>query len=174
MVRNNYSAGYRNYSGIGRPYAMADRYHYLPSIGIAIMLAWGIPSLIKSENIRKKILFPAAIVFLAILSVLTWQQCGYWKNNIELFNHALQVTKNNYLAHNNLGIALFDEGKIEEAIDHYNKAIRIKPDYVYAYNNRGLLFNQGNKEIGCRDAQKACELGNCKLLELAKAKGDCR
>ncbi len=120
-------------------FAMADRYTYLPSIGIAIMLAWGIPLLITSEDIRKKILFPAGIAVLAILAVLTWQQCGYWKNSIELFNHALQVTKDNYLAHNNLGIVLFAKGKIEEAIDHYNKAIRIKPDYPLTYNNGGLL-----------------------------------
>ena len=81
---------------------MADRYHYLPSIGIAVMLAWGIPLLFKSENMRKNILFPAAVIFIVILAVITWQQCGYWKNNITLFNHALLVTKNNYLAHNNL------------------------------------------------------------------------
>ncbi len=95
---------------------MADRYHYLPSIGLAIMLAWGIPFLIKHEDMRKKILFPAGIAFLAILAVLTWQQCGYWRDSIELFNHALQVTKNNYMAHNSLGAALYKKGKIEEAI----------------------------------------------------------
>ena len=61
-------------------FAMADRYTYLPSIGIAIMLAWGIRSLFKSEEIRKKILFPAGIAVLIILLFLTWQQCGYWKN----------------------------------------------------------------------------------------------
>ncbi len=82
------------------PYSMADRYHYLPSIGIAVMLAWGIPLLIKREDMRKKILFPAAIAALAIMAVLTWKQCGYWKNSIELFNHALQVTKDNDMAHN--------------------------------------------------------------------------
>ena len=57
-------------------FAMADRYHYLPSIGLAIMLAWGIPSLIKPEDMRKKILLPAGITSLIIMAVLTWQQCG--------------------------------------------------------------------------------------------------
>ena len=76
-------------------FAMADRYTYLPSIGVAIMLAWGIPSLIKSENIRKKILFPVSIATIAIMAVLAWQQCGYWKNSIELWNHALHVTRDN-------------------------------------------------------------------------------
>jgi Tfp pilus assembly protein PilF len=223
-------------------YAMADHYHYLPSVGIAVMLAWGIPSLIKSEEIRKKILCPAGMIFLGIMAFLTWQQCGYWKNSITLFSHALQVTKDNYLAHNNLGLALFAEGKSMEAIDHYNKAIRITPDcagfysnrglayaklgrhkraiedynqaicitpdYADAYNNRGIAyyklghyqraiedFNettrlkpddagaynnrgyvylmQGNKKLLCSDAQKACELGICNVLEMAKAKGLC-
>ena len=101
------------------------------------MLAWGIPSLIKSEDMRKKILFPAAMAFLAILTFLTWQQCGYWKNSIDLFNHTLQVTKDNYMAHNNLALALLAEGRTQEAIDHYNKAIRLKPDYVNSLQQQG-------------------------------------
>ena len=122
--------------------AMADRYHYLSSIGIAVMLAWGVPLLFKHEDIRKKILFPAAIAALSIMAVLTWQQCGVWRNSITLFSHASQTTKDNYLAHNLLGVALFTEGKNEEAIDHYNKAIRLKPDYAEAYNNRGIAYDE--------------------------------
>ena len=157
------------------PYAMADRYHYLPSIGLAMMMAWGIPALIKSEAIRKKLLFPAGIFFLGIISFISWNQCGYWKNSATLFYHALQVTKDNYIAHMNLGIDLSDKRKFGEAIDQYNQVILIKPDYVDAYNNRGYNYLiQGNKNLGCPDAQKACELGNCKLLEIAKGKGDCR
>jgi protein O-mannosyl-transferase len=157
------------------PYAMADRYHYLPSIGLAVMMAWGIPALIKSEEIRNLFLLPVGISVLAVLAVLSWQQCAYWKNDFELFNHALRVTKDNYIAHMNLGIDLSDKRKFGEAIVQYNQAIRIKPDYVDAYNNRGYNYLiQGNKNLGCPDAQKACALGNCKLLELAKAKGDCR
>ncbi|KUG23968.1 hypothetical protein ASZ90_006231 [hydrocarbon metagenome] len=120
--------------------AMADRYTYLPSIGIAIMLAWGIPLLFPREDIRKKILFPAAIAIITILSVITWQQCGFWKNSIELWNHTLQVTKDNYLAHNNLGLVLFGKGRIKEAIDHYNKALHVRPDYFEAYGNRGNAY----------------------------------
>jgi tetratricopeptide (TPR) repeat protein len=195
---------------IGRyAYAMADRYTYLPSIGIAVMLSWGIPYLIKSEKIRKNILFPVGIMFLSIMAILSWKQCIYWKNSAALFSHALQVTKDNAVAYNNLGTALFAEGKIKEAIDHYNETIRLQPDYSEAYNSRGIAyaksgkyqpaikdfneaislqadyasayhnrglayFAQGNNELGCFDAQKACELGNCKLLEIAKGQGVCR
>jgi len=139
--------------------AMADRHTYIPSIGIAIMLAWGIPSLIKSEEIRKKLLFTAAIAALAIFSVLTWQQCGYWKNSITLFNHALQVTKDNYLVHNNLGLTLFIEGKTEEAIYHYNEAIRIKKNYDDAYFNRGIAnFKLSQYRLAIEDYNHAIRL----------------
>jgi hypothetical protein len=225
------------------PYSIADRYHYLPSIGIAAMLAWGIPFLIKREDTRRKILFPASIAVLTIMAVLTWQQCGYWRDNVSLFGHALQVTKDNYLAHNSLGTELFNNGKIEEAMYHYNEAIRLNPNATDFYNNRGICYfalgqpqsavedynkavtlnpkyadayynrgvayvklgrnqsafddfseairlkadsadaynnraiiylNQGNIETGCHDAQKACALGNCKLLEAIKDNGYCR
>jgi len=121
-------------------HAMADRYHYLPSIGIAIMLAWGIPALIKSEETRKKILFPAGIAVLTILSALTWQQCGYWKNNFELFNHAVLVTKDNYLAHNNRGVEYGKLGQYQLAIEDFNKAIGLNSNYIKAYYNLGKTY----------------------------------
>ena len=139
--------------------AMADRYLYLPSIGIFTMLAWGISSLIKSEETRKKILFPAGIAVIAILAVLTWQQCGYWKNSITLFSHAAQVTKDNFLAHTNLGIALFEKGKIEEAIEHYNKAIGLNPAYSYPYNSRGIIYRErGQYQLAIEDFNNAIRI----------------
>jgi tetratricopeptide (TPR) repeat protein len=120
--------------------AMANRYHYLPSIGIAVGLAWGIPLFFTHQNLRKIILLPLGIFFIAIMSLLTWQQCTYWQNSIKLWNYNLQATKNNALAHNNLGLALFINGKIKEAIDHYNEAIRLIPDNVTFYNNRANSY----------------------------------
>jgi protein O-mannosyl-transferase len=225
---------------VGDP--MADRYIYLPSIGVVIIMAWSIPVLIKSAVRRKIILFPAGVAVLAILSVLTWKQCVYWKNSVDLFNHTLRVTKNNFLAYNNLGLALTDEGKVNEAIDNYNKGIRImphvmifnnrgrafgelgqyklaledfnkalrldpnyyiayfnkgivygklsqykpaieefnksiliNPDYAEAYHRRGVAYLlQDDKTNGCRDAQKACDLGHCQLFEFVVSRGYCR
>jgi protein O-mannosyl-transferase len=138
--------------------AMADRYTYLPSAGIAVGVAWGISSLINNDNISKKVLFPVAVSVLAIFAVLTWQQCGYWKNSIEIWNHALSVTKNNYLAHNNLA-SFFDERKIGEAMNHYNEAIRLKPDYVDAYYNRGNAYSRlGRNQQAIDDYGKAIRL----------------
>jgi len=188
--------------------AMADRYSYIPLIGLFIMVAWGVPTLIKSEEIRKKLLFPVGVASLAILAVLTWQQCGYWKNSINLWTHASQVTKDNFLAYSRLGNAYDKLGQHQRAIENFNEVIRLKPDYFIAYNGRGISyeilgqsqlaienFNEairlkpdyaeaynnrgrtyllhGKKELGCPDAQKACELGNCKLLEAAKGRGYC-
>ena len=146
-------------------FSMADRYHYLPSIGIAVMLAWGIPLFFKSENTRKRILFPAGVIFIGILSFITWQQCGYWKNSITLLNHTLRVTKNNYLAHNNIAPSLAEEGRIEEAIYHYSEAIRLMPDNVLTnvgnilYNNRGGANAQlGRYQRALVDFNKAIRL----------------
>jgi len=120
--------------------AMADRYTYLPLIGIGMMLAWGAPVLFPKEELRKKMLFPAAIIFLTFLAFLTWKQCGYWKNSKEICSHTIRVTNDNYVAHINLGSVLFDEGKYEEAIRHFNEVIRIKPGLILSYNKRGLAY----------------------------------
>ena len=123
-------------------HAMADRYHYLSSIGLAVMLAWGIPDLFKREGFRKKLSFTAGIAFLAIMGLLAKQQCSYWENSSTLFSHALQSTKNNYFAHDGLGIALREEGKIREAIEQFSKAITTAPDYLVPYVNRGNAYEK--------------------------------
>jgi tetratricopeptide (TPR) repeat protein len=139
--------------------AMADRYIYLPSIGITLMLAWGIPSLIKDEAAHKKILFPAAIAALAILSFLTWQQCHYWKNGVELFSHALRITKNNHLAYINRGVNYGKLGQYQRAIEDFNQAIRLQPHYGVAYNNRGNSYAElGQYQLAFEDFNKAIQL----------------
>ena len=121
-------------------FAMTDRYHYLPSIGISIMLAWGLTSFIKDKQTQNRVLFPAGIIALLFLALLTWKQCGYWQNSIELWQHALKVTDNNYMAHNNLASALLEKGETQQAIDHYQKAIAIN-HYPAAYYNTGVIYH---------------------------------
>ncbi|MGB5219023.1 MAG: tetratricopeptide repeat protein [Smithella sp.] len=122
------------------PYAMADRYHYLPSIGIGIILAWGVPFFFRNQNIRTKLFPLAVIIFIFILSLLTWKQCGYWGDSIKLWSHALKVTKNNFMAHGNLGVALLSKGKNKDALVHLNEALRLKPDHMLLYLNRGGAY----------------------------------
>jgi len=125
--------------------SIADRYTYFPSIGIAIMLVWSVVYLLPKVKLRKVIIIPAAII-LAALTFLTWQQCGYWKNSIELFSHTLQVTKNNDLAHYNFGLALKDQGKMEEALNEFRKTINIKAYSADAHNNMGIILEMHFKK----------------------------
>jgi Tfp pilus assembly protein PilF len=124
--------------------SMADRYTYIPLIGIFFIISWGIPEFVQRWRHVKKILPIMALTILFILTVVTFVQVGFWKNSITLFEHALRLTKNNRKAHNNLGLALEEQGLIDEAINHYEKALRISPVYVGAHNNLGnALKEQG-------------------------------
>jgi protein O-mannosyl-transferase len=143
---------------IGR-FAMADRYYYLPSIGIAVIMAWGFLPIIKSEFVSKNILFHMGVMFILIMSFIAWKQCGYWRNSIELFKHTIQVTKNNALAHNSIAPSLIEEGQINSAFYHYNEAIRINPDYADAYNNRGNAYSRlGKYQQAIEDYNEAIRL----------------
>jgi hypothetical protein len=140
-------------------YSMADRYHYLPSIGLAVMMAWGIPALIKSEEIRKKLLFPAVIIFLAIMAFISWTQCGYWKNSITLYDHTLKVTDDNCMIYYNRGSAYVTLGNYRHAIEDYNQAIRLDPNYAEAYCNRGIAYDKlGQYQQAIKDCTEAIRL----------------
>ncbi len=115
--------------------SMADRYTYIPLIGIFVMLVWGLSSLFGRRPSGRYIFIPSSIAIILVLMWTSWVQAGYWKNSITLFSHALEVTKNNYIAQNNLGVALYNDGNIEGSIRHYHEALNIKPDYETARNN---------------------------------------
>ena len=136
--------------------AMADRYTYIPLIGIFIIFAWGGSDIIKKWTNNKVV---PAILAMSVLLVLTMQsffQAGHWKNSITLFENAIKVTENNWLAHNNLGIALFSEGKFDKAIYHYKKALNIRPDTVCAIKNLGVaMFDKGNLKVAFQYFNKA-------------------
>jgi Flp pilus assembly protein TadD len=136
-------------------HAMADRYTYLPLIGVGIMLAWGVPMLFQKKASPKIILISSGVIFLVLLGILTWKQCSYWKNDKAIFSHALKVTHDNYLAHFCLGIALDKEGKNDEAISHCQKAIYIKSNYADGYNCIGAVYYKLGRY------EKALE--NCKI-----------
>ncbi|UCF02040.1 MAG: tetratricopeptide repeat protein [Deltaproteobacteria bacterium] len=127
--------------------AMADRYTYVPLIGLFIMIAWGIPELTRGWRYGRVVLRMAAGSLLAALMVCTWMQLRHWRNNVTLFEHALNTTTNNYLAHDSLGNTLAQQGKTGEAIGHYSAALRIKPNFVNSHNNLGLaLLLRGDVE----------------------------
>jgi protein O-mannosyl-transferase len=128
--------------------SMADRYMYIPIIGIAIIIAWGVPQLInrfKLSNIIPKAGF-ALIVPLMMLG--TYIQTTYWKSNVTLFQHALAVTTNNHIAHTNLGVDLADSGRHAEAIPHLREAMRLWPNEILTHSNlaRSLVAIGERKE----------------------------
>jgi hypothetical protein len=125
--------------------ALADRFTYVPMIGLFVMIAWGIPDLLAGWRFRKIVLFLSTGLLLLLLMIVTNFQLKYWETDITLFEHTLAVTSNNFLVHNFLGTVLAGQGKMQEAIAHYGEALRIKPDYSEAHNNLGnALAVQGN------------------------------
>jgi len=120
--------------------AMADRWAYVPLIGLFIMIAWGVCDLVARWSRKKTVLASLSLAILLVLMILSWTQVRYWKNSIALFEHALNVTMNNVPAHNNLGKSLAKRGEIAEAIIHFSEALRIKPRYAKAHYNLGLAF----------------------------------
>ncbi len=93
---------------------------------------------------------------------------------IEYLNNAIKMQPDDETYYYNRGVAYDNLGQYQPAIKDYNQAIRLQPDYPKAYNNRGINYlSQGNNTLGCSDARKACALGNCKLLEMAKGRGVC-
>ena len=126
--------------------AMADRYTYIPLIGLFFVVTWGIPALLEKYAL-KKILSAASISVVIIFSFLTFRQVSFWKDDFTLFGHALQSTPENYLAHCNLGLALTMRGQYEEAYSHFSEALRIFPSSEVANNNIGMLLQkQGRLE----------------------------
>ena len=129
--------------------AMADRYTYIPLIGIFIIIAWGIPDLISKWRYKEKVLSAMAGIIIFALFITTWKQVSHWKSSITIFNHAIRVTDKKYpnfsLAYNNLGIALYAKGKNQEAVSHYKMAIKTKPAHAKAYYNLGIALNNERK-----------------------------
>ncbi len=124
--------------------SMADRYTYVPLIGLFIMCAWGVPDLIEKWRYRRVALSISAGILILGLMMCTWFQVTRWKDSPTLFTHALNVTKRNWMAHYQLGMARAEQGKLEQAIAHYSEALRIKSDFGLAHSNlAGVLLNLG-------------------------------
>src|SRR5262249_35662451 len=131
--------------------SMADRYTYIPAIGLFIIIAWGASEWIQRDRKtgsqtepdigqRRLGVSVLAAVSLACCALLTFIQIHYWTNSETLFRHAVAVTKNNYLAYNNLGFYLSGQGKVEEAMENYRKSIEINTNYEDALNNMGYAL----------------------------------
>jgi len=126
--------------------AMADRYTYIPLLGIFIIIAWGLPEVLAKWKHRTIGLSIAAAVCLSALASRTWSQVSYWKDTVTLLEHALDVTTNNWTAHNNLGSALAGEKRFDEARAHYEEVFRLKPTYAAPHYNLGVASSEEGKK----------------------------
>jgi tetratricopeptide (TPR) repeat protein len=124
--------------------AMADRYTYLPLVGIFIAAVFGAYDLLAARPLGRRLLAPLAAAVVVACVLLTRIQVGYWQNDVVLNEHALAVTRGNFVAHNNLALSFVGQHRYAEAQAHLEEALRIKPGYPDARNNlAGVLIEQG-------------------------------
>ncbi len=139
--------------------AMADRYTYITLIGLFVIIAWGANDLLSKLVHRKIWLGTLTATLISILIILTWKQVQNWENSITLFKHTLKNTTNNFVIHNNLGIAFDKQDRTEEAISHYLQSLRIIPDFAEAHNNIGIaLGKQGRTKEAIEHFLQALQL----------------
>jgi Flp pilus assembly protein TadD len=119
--------------------SMADRYAYIPLIGIFIIAAWGLTDLLDRYKQARDYAIVGAVCLIFALVIVTRIQIGYWSSSVALWDHARQVTENNYIAYNNLGEALLTRGMIEEAGPWLYKSAELEPDQSNVQMNLGSL-----------------------------------
>lgn len=121
--------------------ARADRFTYVPLIGIFVMVAWGAVDLVR----WRRVLEIGGMATVAVLGAAARTQIGYWRSNTDLWEHALRVADESYVAHTNLGLAVYASGSADRAIAEFRAALRVRPDYAEADNDLGVaLANRGD------------------------------
>jgi len=125
--------------------SMADRYTYVPLIGLFMMAVWGIYDLLKGWRHRNDVLALSAGLLFLVLAITTGVQVSYWQNSMTLFNEALRIDPNDARAHANLGEAFLTQGRYAEAISHLNAALRLNPNLAEVHNNLGVILSRQGK-----------------------------
>jgi protein O-mannosyl-transferase len=140
-------------------HAMADRYTYLPQIGLCLSVTWGVAQLAASWRHRLWVCGAASTLAVLVLMGSAWRQTSYWRDSETLWTRTLACTKRNFPAHNNLGIALAGLGQIDAAIFHFQKALEIKPDDAETHYNLGIaLAGRGQVDAAIAHYQKVLEI----------------
>ena len=139
--------------------ARADRYTYLPQIGLCILVAWGAGSLCSSWSHGRMVLRTAAVLIVVSLSIAARLQTAYWRDSISLWSHTVACTANNPIAYLNLGRALSTEGRYPEAIQQYEQALQLDPDHTEARISLGAaLAMQGQVTQAIQNYERALTL----------------
>lgn len=139
--------------------AMADRYAYLPFVGLFIMLAFTLSDVYHRNRKWRTVLALGIVAVLLFFSGMARVQAGFWKDTVTLFQRAIAVTNNNYAAHTSLGIAYAEMGQLDKAIAHYQEAIKINSGYAKAYHNLAVSMDKkGNTKDAVKWYEKALEV----------------
>ncbi|HSQ31261.1 MAG TPA: tetratricopeptide repeat protein [Gemmatimonadaceae bacterium] len=120
--------------------SIADRYSYIPSVGLFIILAWGASDLVARWPRVRFAVATAAVIVIAACTAATIRQVQYWRSSHALWEHAVAATRDNYFAHASFGYVLWKEGHADEAIPHLDESLRLRPDFVEAHNNLGVVL----------------------------------
>jgi protein O-mannosyl-transferase len=126
-------------------FAMADRYTYITLTGLFIIIAWGAPDLLSGWRYKKIVLTLSALLIILAMSICTHFQLRYWRNSITLFQHDLDVTGDNYIAHICIAEPLFEQSRFDEATVHLTEALRLDPNSVRAHYDLGQVLVQKGK-----------------------------
>jgi len=139
--------------------SMADRYAYIPMLGLLILAAWGLSDLTSDRKPLRNLLVVSSLSATLIFAAVTRAQVSYWANSESLFDHAQSVTENNYVAYNNLGEALASRGNTDQAAVWFKKAVEANPDYAAGQENMGMaLIQQGSPDDGIAHLTMATRL----------------
>jgi tetratricopeptide (TPR) repeat protein len=140
-------------------YAHADRYTYLPGIGLVLAGTWAVGDWSLGWKHRRAVLGGLMAAVIGILMVWAWIQTTYWRTNEILWTHALDCTTGNYVAGCNLAEALLQKGRVDEGIDQFQKALQINPGNAGAHNNLGIVLRQeGRVDEAIAHFQKALQI----------------
>ena len=120
--------------------AMADRFVYVPLIGLFVIISWGLTDIFAGLHQGRILFILSAVIILSTLTICTFFQVRYWKNSISLFEHTSNVTDKNWVAHNNLAAALTKAGRYDQAIFHLKEALTVQPDHEKLYNSLATAF----------------------------------
>jgi tetratricopeptide (TPR) repeat protein len=141
--------------------AMADRYAYVPLIGIFMIIAWGVPQLLSRLPYGKIIAASAAFIFVGLITLATYSQVSIWKNDLTLFGHVIALNPNNTDAYQVIGCAMANNGESEKALYYYYMALKYNPRCDKSYVNAGIILQKmgkSNEAINCY--KKALQINN--------------
>ena len=139
--------------------SMADRFTYIPFIGLFIALVWGAAEWLDRSQVGRKRRIAASVCLLTALLMNMRLQLDYWQDSTTLFGHGIRVTEGNFMAHNNLGSALMEDGKVDGALAQFSMALHIKPKEPHGLYNMGVALKRNeNPQAATWYFSKALEL----------------